>query len=475
MSVSRICRILLVVVVILAMTHISTPVAFLQGGGGTWNTGYNIQNLGTAAASVSAEYYDSTGTLIWYDSTTIELGGNWSVYVPSISDSNLPSGIYSLQVSSSEPVAAVANNVNISSKMGDSYLASNPGSTQAYLPLVFRNYSAYTSIIYAQNATGSTQDITIDLYQVGSSTPALSKSYSVPAYASQEIDLAGSAFAAFGDTYGSALLTGASGDIAVMVGYVKDPGLGANGLINGEYRGIPPSLAGTSLFAPLVFKNHSLWQSGIAVQNTESLATTVTITYTASPDSSAYPLVLTDTLALGANASGTFYLPANSSLPDGFYGGAELSSDTTNILAIVNNVKYGAPGGDVGSCYEAFNPAVATDDIAAPLVYRNHADTDTGIQVQNVGDVSTDITIVITKSPSSNPSGSGSPGPWTFSATGVGPRGVATFYFPSLMPSVSGLYGSITITSTGSVPIVAVVNSPRYAAGLSANYTAINY
>jgi len=338
MRLTRICRILLACVVILVMTQLSTSVAFLQGGGGTWNTGYNIQNLDTLEVSVDAEYYDSTGTSIWSDSTTIEVGGSWSVYLPSTSDSDLPAGIYSLVVSSSGPVAGVANNVNISGKMGDSYLASNPGSAEVYLPLVFRNYSSYISIIYPQNATSSAQDITIDLYPVGSSTPAASKTYNVPAYASQEIDLASSDFNAFGNTYGSALLTGASGDIAVMVGYVKDPGLGADKVLNGEYRGIPPSLAGTNLFAPLVFKNHSLWQSGIAVQNIESLATTLTITYTASPDSSAYPLVLTDTLALGANASGTFYLPANSSLPDGFFGGAELSSDTTNILAIVNNV-----------------------------------------------------------------------------------------------------------------------------------------
>jgi hypothetical protein len=475
MNCRKIYRFVSLIVAVLLAMHMSASVAFLQGGGGTWNTGLNVQNLGTTDASASLEFYDAAGNLIFADTETIEAGGNVNVYVPSISDSDLPPGQYSMVISASEPVAAVANDVNLSSKIGDSYLASNPGSTEAYLPLVYRNHSSYISIIYAQNATSSAQDITLDLYQVGSSTPAVSKTYSVPAYASQEIDLASADFDAFGNTYGSAVLTGASGDIAVMVGYVKDPGLGANSLINGEYRGIPPSLAATTLMAPLVYKNHSLWQTGISVQNVQSIATTVTITYTASSLCPLYPLVVTDTQQLGPDSSINFYLPNNSNLPNGFFGGAILSSSSTNILAILNSVKYGVPTGDVASCYEAFNPSTATDTIAAPLIYRAHADTETGINLLNAGDTSTDITVTITKSPGSTPSGPGSPGPWSFTQTGVGPGEAATFYLPSLMPGVSGLYGSAEITSTGSVPIVGVVSSARYPAGISANYTGINY
>jgi len=246
-------------------------------------------------------------------------------------------------------------------------------------------------------------------------------------------------------------------------------------MINGEYRGIPPSQAGQTLIAPLVYRNHNGWDTGISVQNLESLATTVTITYTASSLSSAYPLVVTDTQELGPDSSINFYLPANPDLPHGFFGGAVLSSSGADILAISNSVKYGVPTGDVGSCYEAFNPTAATDKIAAPLVYRNHADTETGINLLNAGGTSTDITVTITKSPASNPTGPGSPGPWSFTQTNVGPGEAVTFYLPLLMPDVSGLYGSAEITSTGSVPIVGVISAARYAAGISANYTAINY
>jgi hypothetical protein len=364
--------------------------------------------------------------------------------------------------------------VNYQYELGDSYLGS-AGSTQAYLPLVYRSYNAYTSIIFAQNASSSTQDITARLYQVGVSTPAVTKVYSVAAGASQEIDLASSDFNAFGNTYGSAVLSGASGNIAVMVGYVRDPGVGATQIINGEYRGIDPSAAGRRLFAPLVFKNHNSWQSGITVQNTESVTTTVTVTYTASPNCPLYPLVVADSQSIGPDSSENFYLPANPNLPDGFFGGAELFSSAANVLAIANNVNYGAPTGYVGSCYETFGPSAATDHAAAPLVFRGYHGYETGINVQNAGSSSTDVTVTITKSPNSNPTGPGSPGPWTLTATGLGPGEAANFYLPAQMSGVSELFGSAVIASTGSVPIVAHVNSPQYSSGISTNYTAINY
>ena len=451
-------------------------VAFLQGGpGGTWNTGVNVQNLGTEQAQAYLEFFDSSGNLVFTDTVTIEAGGNVNVYLPAL-DGGLPPGRYSMQISSSQPVAAVANNVNLDYKLGDSYLGSEGGESAAYLPLIFRNYHSYDSTIYAQNATASSQVITVALYPVGSSTAAETITSTVPAYTTQDFYLGDASFSSFGDTYGSAVVSGASGDIAVMVEYVKDTGAGASDIINGEYRGIAPSLAGRTLYSPLVFKYHNFWESGVNIQNTGSVTTTVTATYTASPNSPHYPLTVTDTRTIGPNSMDNFWLPGDASLPDGFYGGAVLSSDNADILAIVNNVNYERGEGDVGSCYEAFNPAAATASIAAPLVFRDHADVDTGINVQNVGGASTDISVTITKSPNSNPTGTGSPGPWgPYTATGVAPGEVAVFYLPTLMPDVSGLFGSVVITSTGGVDIAAVINSTRYAAGMSYNYVGINY
>lgn len=471
-------------VIMLALTMLlgSSLAVGAQGGiGGTWNSGFQIQNIGDGEASVTIEFYDDTGTLIHTDSKTIPVGGNVNVYPPGdYTDTELPSGKYSVVLSSSQPIAAVANNVNIGSQIGDSYLGSEAGSQTVYAPLIYRHHSSYTSIVYAQNATGSSQDITIDLYRVGESTAAVSQTYTaVPGYATQEIDFED--FTAFGDTYGSAVISGEDGDIAVVVVANKQPSADPAQILHTEYRGLSPSLAGKKFFTPLIFKNHSSWQTGIMVQNIESLTTTVAITYTASPDSSAAPLVRSGSITLGPDASGVFYLPDpaqdgldGAALPDGFYGGAELFSDTTDVLAIANNVKY-ASGYSVGSSYEAFSPSTATSSIAAPLVFRAHAQYETGIQVQNVGNGSTDITLTITKSPSSSPTGGN--GPWTLQALGVGPGEVATFYLPGTteLGGVSGLYGGAVITSTNDVPIVAVVNSTRYAAGQSANYIGINY
>ena len=467
----------------LALTVLLAPgwAVSAQGGiGGTWNSGFQIQNIGENTASVTIEYYDEDGTCVLTDTVSIPAGSNVNVYPPGdYTDTELAPGKYSVVLISSEPIAAVANSVNIASQVGDSYLGSEAGNQQVYAPLIYRNYSSYTSIIYAQNATLSSQDITVALYRVGESTPAVSKTYSgVPRYATQEINLGSSDFSGFGSTYGSAIISGGSGDIAVVVVSNRQPGSNLAELVHLEYRGISASFAGKHFFAPLVFKNHNGWDSGVNLQNTESLTTTVTITYTASSLSSAYPLVKTGSMQLGPNAGGVFYLPRpdmnglGENLPDGFFGGVELSSDTADILAIVNGVNYRGSSA-VGSSYEALNPAVATDSIAGPLIFRGWADTETGINIQNAGNASTDVTLTISKAQGAPTEGGD--GPWTFEITDIGPGEAATFYLPTLMPSISKLYGSATIASTDNVPIAAVINSPAYARGLSANYVGINY
>lgn len=452
-----------------------------QGGiGGNWNTGVQIQNIGDDTASVLIEYYDETGTCVLTDTVSISAGSSVNVYPPGdYTDTELPDGKYSAVLSSDQPIAAVANNVNRGSEIGDSYLGSEAGSQQVYAPLIFRNYSSYTSIIFAQNATPSSQDITIALYPVGESTPAVSKTYSgVPGYATQEINLASGDFSGFGNTYGSAIISGGSGDVAVVVVSNRQPGTDLSQLVHLEYRGISAAFAGKHFFAPLVFKNHNAWDSGVNLQNIEAVTTTVTITYTASSLSSAYPLVKTGNMQLGPNAGGVFYLPRSDmnglgeDLPDGFFGGVELSSDTADILAIVNAVNY-AGSSAVGSSYEALSPAAATSSIAGPLIFRGWADTETGINLQNVGDATTDVRLTITKAEGAPTEGGD--GPWTFEITDVGPGQAATFYLPALMPTISKLYGAATITSTGDVAIGAVINSPAYARGISANYVGINY
>ncbi|MHB0858938.1 MAG: hypothetical protein ACYC5M_15400 [Anaerolineae bacterium] len=444
---------------------------------GTWSSGVNIQNLSdTVDAEVRLVIYDSsTGAeVFWYPSTgtvTIPAGGNISVYIPGLS--GLADGRYSAMIESTEPVAAVVNTQSPGMLMGDSYLGADEAALSADVraPLVFRNRNGFSSTLYIQNAHSSQQSITVELYPAGSSTPAASRSYDVPASASVEVDLRDAAFAAFEGRYGGAKITGAAGNVAAVAMYVRSTAGGAIEGTNGQFRAMAATKAGREWYAPLVYKNHSGWATGITIQNTEAVTTVVSVEYVASAQSSYAGTVVTDTLVLGPNATDSFYLPSNASLPASrFYGAATVTSSAADVLVIVNSTNYLRGDGAVASSYEALSPADAGAQIAMPLVFRMHADTDSGINVQNVGSAATDVTLVVTKSPSSNPLGG--LGPWTFTVTDVGPGEGATFYLPGLMAGVTKMYGSASISTTGE-PVVVVVTSASYARGISSNYIGI--
>jgi len=471
--------------VLLIIAALLLPALGVSAQGGTWSTGVNVQNLGTGDAHVRIKFYNPAGTLVYtyppdaQPAITIAVGGVATIYVPSITD--LANGRYSGVVESDQPIAAVANNQDQADQIGDSYLGSDPGATQVVAPLWYRNRGGYSTKFYMQNASATAQSITIYLSKAGESVPAVTKAYTVQPYAAQEVDLAAdSSFAALEGFYGGALVVGASGDVALVVTTNRIQGSSAANL-NTEYRGIRTSLASKNLIAPLVYCNLNGWATGIMVANTESVAATVVVTYTASSLDTAHAgMVKVGSVSLLPLESKSIYLPdpilsglPSDPLPAGFYGAAELQSNT-NILAIVNNVNP-SPTRSVGSAYEAFTKSTATSKVAAPLVYKGLNGNDSGVQVQNVGNTATDITMVLTKSDLSTPTGGN--GPWTFTRTNVPAGGVATFYLPgeAQLAGVNALYGAVAISSSGGVPIVAVVNSTRYSAGISSNYTGINY
>ncbi|MGM0687471.1 MAG: hypothetical protein ACQET3_10910 [Promethearchaeati archaeon] len=466
-----------VISLIVALVLLASPLIAKADGA---ITGINVQNLSDVdEATVTVEYYDEEGVLIHRDEgNAIPAETAINIYPPTdYTDEEFPAGRYSAVLLSDQPVAAVANSVALPTAWGDSYIGME-GDSSMYAPLIYRHYRDYNSILYMQNATEEAQDIEVSLYRVGESSPAVTETYRVPAYASEEVTLADSAFDAFGSGFGSAVISGSEGAVACTVLTEMSDGT-TETTLNTQYRGFSDAMIGRDFDTPLIFKGHNLWNTGIMVQNTEDVTTTVSVTYAASVDNPHYPLTRTGTIEIAPNSSEVLYLPDESldglvddPLPDGFWGTAELSSSDSDIAVIVNNVKYDE--NYVGSSYEGYLSTAATSKVAAPLVYRAHADTNTGISVQNTGTEPTDISLTITANQEASPS---EPGPWSFTKEDVAPGEGATFYlpWPEYLGDVEGLYGSAKLTATNDVPIIAHINSPRYAAGISANYRAFNY
>lgn len=439
--------------------------------GGTWQTGLNFQNLAFGVgeyAALQVDFYDDAGLVVaTLSRDNIAPGGGTTIYVPG--ESTVPYGQFSGVVSSDRPMAAVVNNVNRDIKVGDSYLGTRDVDlgTKLYAPLIYRNHVGYNTTLYIQNAHSATQSVAVSLTPNGGA-PLPAVLYEVPAYASVEVQLSSSAFDSFGSTgYGSATIEGADGPVAVVVSYYRDNAAGTADNIVGQYRGLAIESADTEMYAPLVFKDHSYWNTGISVVNVTSSPATVTVLLSASEQSSHAGTTVTLTQELGPNGAANFYLPAYPQIPSpGFYGGAKITS-TQDILVIANNAKY-PPGADsVGSCYAPVTVTEATDAVAGPLVYRNWGDADTGINVQNVGTVTTDIHVKFTLS--------NLPGELReFDVFDIPAGGAATFYLPALLPADPAVYGSATVTSSNGSPLAVVFNAPAYARGLSANYVGIN-
>jgi hypothetical protein len=407
------------VILILMVAALVFPTMAASADTGSWVSGINIQNIDTITAYVFVEFYDPiTGALIYTypaddpSGAEIAVGGNINVYVPALT--GLADGRYSAVISSNARVAAVVNTQNRTETIGDSYLGIESPSDNVVAPLVYRNYHGYTTTLYVQNTSDGSEDITIELMAAGSSSATVTKTlYSVQENSSQMIDLSGSDYAAFEGMYGSASVSTDSGDsVAVIALYVRNTGTTASE-INGQYRAMPVADAGREWYAPIVYKNHNGWVTGINVVNTEAVSTTVRAVYTASAQSAYAGTVVTETITLAANAMGVFYTPSTAALPaSGFYGAAYIYSDSSDVQVIINNTNYQRGEGSVASAYEAIDVSGATDTVAAPLIYRAHADSDTGFNVQNVGDSATNITLTVTKSPACTPSGGD--GPWTF-------------------------------------------------------------
>lgn len=445
---------------------------------GTWNAGIQVQNPTTSPATVQVKFYDSAGTLVFTtDAQTILAGGSQTYYLPDAAFSSLPNGKYSGVVESDQAVVAVVNETNYSGKgLADAYNGITQGSTTANLPLIFRNYSAWDSMIAVQNTDASTTaNITLAFYAAGSTTPTNITS-SIPPLASKTFDISSSAFDSLGTTFLGSLTVTSNTSVAAVAHSVK-------GTANGEltiYRAF--TSGATRYLAPLVFNQYSPsntngWTSGIQVQNLGSTSDTITVDLNLSDGSTPR---LTQTVA--ANSAATFYLPSattstGGSVAAGTYGSADIRSGSNQMVVIVNTTKYGT---GVANAYNAFADGSGSTRVVAPLVYNKYNPNDTsgwttGVQVQNLGTTADTITMKFKPTNFGNVSGAVSE--YTVSLP-VAASSPVTFYLPNLTTTSggsipAGLYGSAEFTS-GSQKIIAVVNTTKYAANIATTYTGIN-
>jgi hypothetical protein len=250
------------------------------------------------------------------------------------------------------------------------------------LPLIMRGNAGYYTWFNVQNAGGEDVEVTVE-YVAGSSgndytaTPVTIKPGAAATFSQHDLTELGSKFV------GSAVVTSDGGPIvatAMQVGETYKNMMGYNGFTAGS----------TEVSLPLVMSNNSGYYTGIQVQNVGDQQTTVTIDYGANIADSFAPS--NEQATLQPNESYTFLQNTGQFSSAKFVGSATITStDDQPVVAIVNQVKM--TGVALGTAYNGFDPSAASDKVSAPLIMAHNNGYYTGVQVMNVGDSATTITV----------------------------------------------------------------------------------
>ena len=190
---------------------------------------------------------------------------------------------------------------------------------------------------------------------------------------------------------------------------------------------------------PLIMRGNAGFNTWFNVQNTGTSSTNVTVTY--------QPGGTTETASIPAGAAATFDQETNAALGTTFVGSASVASDSQAIVATVEQAGTESIKTLLG--YNGFTGGSTT--VVAPLVMANNGGFFTGIQVQNVGDSTANVTVTYS---ANTTSGMGTPTPESAS---VAPGESATF-LQSGGQWTNTYVGSATITNAEGQELVAIVN-----------------
>lgn len=257
---------------VIAASTVLTPAS--GQGGVTYNTGIQVQNLESQAASIAITFYPGMLT----HSDTVPGNGSKTFFpLPSV----VPLGFSGAAVVASDRnVRAVVNQLGTLS--GVTYLATTngfqSGATRLSLPLIMCNNNGYNTWFSVQNAGASPAQVFVSYYGGGSTPIATETSPSIQPGAAVVFDQSPSGSGVrcnngLPSTFvGSAIVTSTQPIVATVMQLNTTSFktlLAYNGFTGGS----------SSVALPLVMSNNNGFFTGIQVQNTGNQTTTVYLHY----------------------------------------------------------------------------------------------------------------------------------------------------------------------------------------------------
>ena len=363
--------------VILVVAFLLPALVSAQGSGITWNSGFQVQNLENAEASINIMYYNQDGTEA--------IPGGVGDTIPAMGSKTYypihPDGTFngSVVISSDKQVAAIANLLATGTVTAASATNSfSAGATSVKLPLIMRGNYGFDTWFNVQNVGTDTTHVTVTYVPGEVGNAGVTEEADIPVGAAHTFDQAPNT--ALGDRFvGSAVVTS---DGQPLVATVEQVGSTESFMVLMGYNGF---VAGsTTVNLPLVMALNYGFYTGIQCQNGGDASTTVTVGY--GPNTVGVWEPSDESAVVEAGASHTF-LQLGGQWTEMYVGSATVTSDPAQpLMCIVNQVMAGAAPADpdFGTAYEGFDPAGTTSTASAPLIMANNYGYYTGVQVQNV-------------------------------------------------------------------------------------------
>lgn len=407
-------NLLVVMALILLVMSSLSVIVWAQGEvelySGTWRSGIGILNLTNSSNTIEVKFYNAdTGEALPYTySESLGEQSGIEIYLPNLSDSDLPAGSYAAVVSSEYEVGVTVTSTDYDYNIADSYNGVD-ASTEFFVPGIYNNHNNWTSEILVQNTNENTINVNLEfsgksLYTGDPVNPDPIGPFPIPGHATRSFDTGLESPVDFdtllGDGFvGSVKVTNTENkDMAVLL---YDTRVIGSQQVMLSYRGLTDQDAGVFLAAPVLYKNfHSGWASGIKVQNVDT-SDPVDAKITVTSQDGSFSATSTETIAPGKFYE--WYLPSATfdggvTIPDGFIGSATVEvvdTGTGKIVGTATSTNYTrakgldtSPSGEgVALAYimPSRNSGAAT--LSAPTVYKKFGtgEWNSSLVVSNVG------------------------------------------------------------------------------------------
>lgn len=245
----------------------------------------------------------------------------------------------------------------------------------------------------------------------------------------------------------------------------------------GTSAGFSDTQTSTTMYVPQVMKNLAgTWSSYIAVQNTSSSDTNVTVTYKNTAGQTVNAATESN-VQIKAQSNHIFYQTDNAGLPNGFIGAATITS-TGGALAVTVNFYNSGADANTAQLHSYNGFASGAQKLFVPRIVRNFYGYNGGLSIQNVGASATTVQITFNFAGNS----------YVYNSPSIASGAALALYAPNISQlnpvdnlTVNQRFGSAVIQAASGGQIVAIVNEdnrggagvPAERVGQGSSYNAI--